>query len=105
MGDKSNFKKNFTNIFYQLPKICKDTVQEADNIFKKGRKDAFDDLLQWYNNISENGEKLVTINQIMMHIQEKLDKTKYELNKNNLEVNNIEDGSNMGRLFSFPSYN
>ena len=50
MGDKSNFKKNFTNIFYQLPKICKDTVQEADNIFKKGRKDAFDDLLQWYNN-------------------------------------------------------
>ena len=105
MGDKSNFKKNFTNIFYQLPKICKDTVQEADNIFKKGRKDAFDDLLQWYNNISENGEKLVTINQIMMHIQEKLDKTKYELNKNNLEVNNIEEGSNMGRLFSFPSYN
>ena len=105
MGDKSNFKKNFTNIFYQLPKICKDTVQEADNIFKKGRKDAFDDLLQWYYNISENGEKLVTINQIMMHIQEKLDKTKYELNKNNLEVNNIEEGSNMGRLFSFPSYN
>ena len=60
--------------------IWKIANQEADNQYKKGRNDAFDDVLQWYNQISENGEKLVTVNQIIMYIQEKLEKTKSSLN-------------------------
>ena len=72
---------------------------------KKGRNDAFDDVLQWYNQISENGEKLVTVNQIIMYIQEKLEKTKSSLNldDNNSDMK-VEDNSELGRLFSFPKF-
>ena len=98
MGDKNNFKKNFVNIFCQITKMCKETGQEADLNFNKGRKDAFDEVLQWYNKISENGEKLVSVNQIILYLQEKIDKTKNQLNLNNNEQNNSE----IGNLFSFP---
>ena len=99
MGDKNNFKKNFVNIFCQITKMCKETGQETDINFNKGRKDAFDDVLQWYNKVSENGEKLVTVNQIILYLQEKIDKTKNELNINNNEQNN-----SMTNLFSFPVF-
>ena len=100
MGDKSNFKKNFVNIFCQITKMCKETGQETDINFNKGRKDAFDDVLQWYNKVSENGEKLVSVNQIIMYLQDKIDKTNNQLNINNNEQNN----SDMGNLFSFPEF-
>ena len=100
MVDKNNFKKNFVNIFCQITKICKETGQEADINFNKGRKDAFDDVLQWYNKVSENGEKLVTVNQIIMYLQDKIDKVNNQLNINNNEQNN----QDMGNLFSFPYF-
>ena len=100
MVDKNNFKKNFVNIFCQITKICKETGQEADINFNKGRKDAFDDVLQWYNKVSENGEKLVTVNQIIMYLQDKIDKVNNQLNINNNEQNN----QDMGNLFSFPDF-
>ena len=99
MGDKNNFKKNFVNIFCQITKMCKETGQETDINFNKGRKDAFDDVLQWYNKVSDNGEKLVTVNQIILYLQEKIDKTKNELNINNNDQNN-----SMTNLFSFPVF-
>ena len=99
MGDKNNFKKNFVNIFCQIAKVCKETGQEADINYTKGRKDAFDDVLQWYNKVSENGEKLVTVNQIILYLQEKLDKTKNELNINYNDQNN-----SMSNLFQFPDF-
>ena len=67
-------RKIFVNIFWQITKICKETGQEADINFNKGKKDAFDDVLQWYNKVNENGEKLITVNQIIMYIQDKIDK-------------------------------
>ncbi len=100
MVDKNNFKKNFVNIFCQITKICKETGQEADITFNKGKKDAFDDVLQWYNKVNENGEKLVTVNQIIMYIQDKIDKVNNQLNINNNEQNNLD----MGKLFSFPDF-
>ena len=99
MGDKNNFKKNFVNIFCQITKMCKETGQETDINFNKGRKAAFDDVLQWYNKVSDNGEKLVTVNQIILYLQEKIDKTKNELNINNNAQNN-----SMTNLFSFPVF-
>ena len=108
MGDKSNFKKKFVNIFQQMINACKDSGQEADNFYMKGRNDAFDEVLQWYNKESENGNKLVTINQIIMYLQEKLEKTKTQLNENNDNNNNDmieESNSDMGKLFSFPDFN
>ena len=104
MVDNCNCKKNFVKIFSQIPSICKETMEEVDKNFEKGRKDAFDDVLQWYNNISENGQKLVSVNQIIMYVQEKLDNKKNKLNKKDDKIDN-EDSSKMGRLFSFPSYN
>ena len=98
MVDKNNFKKNFVNIFCQITKMCKETSQETDINFNKGKKDAFDDVLQWYNKVSENGEKLVTVNQIIMYLQDKIDKVNNQLNINNNEQNN----SDMSCLFSFP---
>ena len=105
MGDKNNFKKHFSNIYCQIINTCKIATQEADNQYKKGRNDAFDDVLQWYNQISENGEKLVTVNQIIMYIQEKLEKTNSSLNldDNNSDMK-VEDNSDLGRLFSFPKF-
>ena len=100
MGDKNNFKKNFVNIFCQITKMCKETGQAADINFNKGRKDAFDDILQWYNKVSENGEKLVSVNQIIMYLQDKIEKTNNQLNINNNEQNNTD----MGNLFSFPEF-
>ena len=108
MGDKSNFKKKFVNIFHQAINICKDSGQEADNCYNKGRNDAFDEVLQWYIKESDNGNKLVTVNQIIMYLQEKLEKTKTQLNKDNDNINNdmsFENSSDMGRLFSFPEFN
>ena len=93
-------RKIFVNIFWQITKICKETGQEADINFNKGKKDAFDDVLQWYNKVNENGEKLVTINQIIMYIQDKIDKVNNQLNINNNEQNNLD----MGKLFSFPDF-
>ena len=101
MGDKNNFKKNFVNIFCQIAKVCKETGQEADINYNKGRKDAFDDVLQWYNKVSENGEKLVSVNQIILYLQDKIDKTKNQLNINNKMEQNTSD---MGQLFSFPDF-
>ena len=104
MINKENFKKDFVNIFRQTVNLCKETGQEADNQYAKGKNDAFDDVLQWYNKISENGNKLVSVNQIIMYIQDKLEKTKTHLNTEDEEMN-VETGQEMGRLFSFPEYN
>ena len=93
-------RKIFVNIFWQITKICKETGQEADINFNKGKKDAFDDVLQWYNKVNENGEKLITVNQIIMYIQDKIDKVNNQLNINNNEQNN----QDMGNLFSFPDF-
>ena len=108
MGDKSNFKKKFVNIFHQAINVCKDSGQESDNCYNKGRNDAFDEVLQWYIKESDNGNKLVTVNQIIMYLQEKLEKAKTQLNKDNDNINNdmsFENSSDMGRLFSFPEFN
>ena len=43
-----------------------------------------------------------------MYLQEKLEKTKTQLNKDNDNINNDmsdENSSDMGRLFSFPEFN
>ena len=103
MGEKERLKQKFINIFTQAINACKDAAQVADNKYIKGRNEAFDDILQWYNEISENGEKLVSVNQIIDYIQEKLDKTKVQLKEENDEMKE-ENNADMGRLFSFPEY-
>ena len=104
MINKEKFKKNFVKVFHQTMNLCKETVQESDNQYNQGRNDAFDDVLLWYNKISDNGNKLVTVNEIILYIQEKIEKTKTNLNVENSEMLE-EDGSDLGRLFSFPQYN
>ena len=105
MGEKERLKQKFINIFTQAINACKDAAQVADNKYIKGRNEAFDDILQWYNEISENGEKLVSVNQIIMHIQEKIEKTKTYLNIDNSNDMIDDNNSDMGRLFSFPEFN
>ena len=99
MVDKTKFKQNFVNIFCQITKLCKDTGQEAENIFEQGKNDAFEDVLQWYNKISNNGEKSVSINQIIFYIQDKIDKV-----NNKLNINCEQNIPEMGRLFNFSDY-
>ena len=103
MANKSNIKNEFAKIFKQTLNLYKNSGQEVDNQYNKGRNDAFDDVLQWYDKISENGNKLVSVNQIIDYIQEKLDKTKVQLKEENDEMKE-ENNADMGRLFSFPEY-
>ena len=100
---KENFKNEFKKLFNQSVNLCKLSGQEVEHQYTKGKNDAFDDVLQWYNKVSENGNKLVSVNQIIMYIQDKLEKTKTHLSDDNI---NMKDESNedMGRLFSFPEF-
>ena len=103
MANKENFKNEFVKLFKQSVNLCKLSAQEVEHQYTKGRNDAFDDVLEWYNKESENGNKLVSVNQIIMYIQEKLEKTKTNLNDDNFNMKD-ENNEDMGRLFSFPEF-
>ena len=101
MSAKNNLKKKFVNSFCQITKLCKETGQEIEINHEKGRKDAFDDVLQWYNKVSDNGEKLVSTNQIILYLQEKIENAKNQLNQNSINGQNQTDVEHM---FSFPDF-
>ena len=105
MGEKERLKQEFISIFTQTINACKDAGDQANNNYMKVRNDAFDDVLKWYNIQSENGEKLISVNQIIMYIQDKIDKNKTHLNIDNSNDMIDDNSSDMGRLFSFTEFN
>lgn len=80
--ETSNLKKNYVHLFCQVTKICKETNKDINKNYQRGKKDAFEEILQWFNN-SYNNEKVISVNSLIMFLQEKIDKTKLNLSSNN----------------------
>ena len=70
--NNTNIKKNFVNLFCQLTKICKETNEEINKNYKKGKKDAYEEIYQYFN----KQDKQLSVNSLIMFLQEKIDKTK-----------------------------
>ena len=70
--NNTNIKKNFVNLFCQLTKICKETNEEINKNYKKGKKDANEEIYQYFN----KQDKQLSVNSLIMFLQEKIDKTK-----------------------------
>ena len=81
--DKENtmIKKNFVDLFCRMTKICKETNQDINKNYQRGRKDAFEEITQWFNN-TYNNEKAISVNSLVMFLQDKIENTKSSLNSN-----------------------
>ena len=71
-------KKNFVNIFTQLTNIYFETKGEVNQNYEKGKKEALDEIIQWYNN-TYNNDKAVSINALILFLQEKIENTKIQM--------------------------
>ena len=96
--NNTNIKKNFVNLFCQLTKICKETNEEINKNYKKGKKDAYEEIFQYFN----KQDKQLNVNSLIMFLQEKIDKTKNIINNKNdfddelkpiFEINSIDIGN------------
>jgi len=96
--NNTNIKKNFVNLFCQLTKICKETNEEINKNYKKGKKDAYEEIFQYFN----KQDKQLSVNSLIMFLQEKIDKTKNIINNKNdfddelkpiFEINSIDIGN------------
>lgn len=97
--NNTNIKKNFVNLFCQLTKIYKETNEEINKNYKKGKKDGYEDIFQFFN----KQDKQISVNSLIMFLQEKIDKSKNIINNKNdfeedikpiFEINSIEIGNN-----------
>lgn len=101
--DKSNqvLKKNFVNVFCNMTKVCKDTLTGVNANYHQGRKDAFEEILAWFN----SSEKAVSANSFSLFLQDKLNKLKTE-DEEEKEMKPIFDMSEIRYdLFSSSNYN
>ncbi len=81
-----------------------DTNEEINKNYQKGRRDAFEEIIQFYNNTYAN-DKLVSANSLMLFLQDKIEKTKNQIN-NNEELNDIKpifDINLIKRNYKYPS--
>lgn len=90
--EKKNLKlkNNFTQLIGQVSKLYKEVSRENTEAYQIGRKEALEEMLNWFVN-SHNGElKYVSANSFLNMVQEKLNKSKTALSIIN---SNQEDSS------------
>ncbi|MCQ2817848.1 MAG: hypothetical protein MJ252_11340 [archaeon] len=89
--NNSGTKRSFVNLFTQLTKISMEANAESNRNYQKGRKEAMEEVIQWYNNVYAT-DKMVSANALMMFLQEKIEKTKLKMDiKNEPDIKPIFD--------------
>jgi hypothetical protein len=79
--EKKNLKlkNNFTQLISQVSKLYKDVSNTSNESYLQGKKEAFEEVLNWFIT-SHNGElKYLSANSFLNMIQEKIAKTKTAL--------------------------
>ena len=90
--EKKNLKlkNNFTQIISQVSKLYKDTQCSESEAYNIGKKEAYEDILNWFINAQNGDLRYVTAGSFHNMLHEKITKLKCTTNddENNIEIKN-----------------
>ena len=86
--DKKNakLKNNITQMIGQLSKIYKEISSKENDSYLLGKKEAYEEILNWFLHTHSGDFRYVSANNFFTMIQEKLNKVKIAINKQNEEA-------------------
>jgi hypothetical protein len=89
--EKKNLKlkNNFTQIITQVSKLYKDTLTSENDAYSLGKKEAYEDILNWFINAQNGDIKYVSAGSFYNMLNEKIAKLKTttgEEDSNNIEI-------------------